>query len=66
MVRTGTTSDTFRGAGGQHAVVAELLSRECNAAIPHVDVDTHVFVFLDHREEAARIQVKTVTGKPYK
>ena len=47
-------------------VMGELLHRKCNAALPIVDVGTDVFAFLDHREEVARIQVKTATGKPYK
>jgi hypothetical protein len=39
--------------------MAELLQRECNAAIPEVDLGTDVFAFKDDREEVARIQVKT-------
>lgn len=56
----------FSGASGQAAVVAELLQRKCNAAIPFVDIGTDVFAFKDDREEVARIQVKTDTGKPYR
>lgn len=56
----------FSGASGQAAVVAELLQRKCNAAIPLVDIGTDVFAFKDDREEVARIQVKTDTAKPYK
>jgi hypothetical protein len=48
------------------AVIAELLHRKCNAAVPHIDVGTDVFAFRDDREEVARIQVKTEVGKRYK
>jgi hypothetical protein len=57
---------TFTGGSGQMAVIGELLHRKCNAAIPHVDVGTDVFAFRDDREEVARIQVKTASGKPHK
>src|SRR5438132_6482989 len=60
------SSATFSGSSGQMAVMGELLERKCNAAIPLVDVGTDVFAFRDNREEVARIQVKTATGKPYK
>ncbi len=56
----------FSGASGQAAVVAELLQRKCNAAIPFVDIGTDVFAFKDDREEVARIQVKADTGKLYR
>jgi hypothetical protein len=48
------------------AVMGELLHRKCNAAVPHVDIGTDVFAFRDDREEVARIQVKTASGKRYK
>jgi hypothetical protein len=48
------------------AVLAELLIRRCNAAVPEVDVGLEVFAFLDEREEVARIQVKTGQGEKYK
>jgi hypothetical protein len=48
------------------AVMAELLVRQCNAAVPEVDVGTDVFAFLDDRDEVARVQVKTGRGEPYK
>jgi hypothetical protein len=59
------SSESFSGGSGQMAVIAELLHRKCNAAIPHVDIGTDVFAFRDDREEVARIQVKTARGKPY-
>ena len=34
--------DTYTGRSGQMAVMAELLFRRCNAAIPEVDVGTDV------------------------
>ncbi|MBI1900779.1 MAG: hypothetical protein HYS13_06670 [Planctomycetia bacterium] len=60
------SSESFSGGSGQMAVMAELLHRKCNAAIPHVDIGTDVFAFRDDREEVARIQVKTARGKRYK
>lgn len=59
------SSATFSGSSGQMAVMAELLHRKCNAAIPLVDVGTDVFAFRDDREDVARIQVKTAPGKHY-
>jgi hypothetical protein len=56
----------FSGGSGQMAVIAELLQRRCNAAIPHIDIGTDVFAFRDDREEVARLQVKTETGKRYR
>ncbi len=60
------SSEAFTGGSGQMVVMAELLHRKCNAAVPIVDIGTDVFAFLDHREEVARIQVKTAKAKPYK
>jgi hypothetical protein len=57
---------TYNGRSGQMVVLAELLIRQCNGAIPEVDVGTDVFAFQDAREEVARVQVKTAWGKPYK
>lgn len=58
------SSSVFTGGSGQMAVIAELLLRQCNAAIPHVDVGMDVFAFKDDREEVARIQVKTAKARP--
>ncbi len=52
------SGDDFRGRAAQLAVMAELLRRQCNTAIPEVDVGTDVFAFVDGREEVVRIQVK--------
>src|SRR5438046_2687278 len=57
------TRDTFTGRGGQRAVIAELLCRQCNAAIPEVDVGEDVFAFRSDRDEIARIQVKTAVAR---
>jgi hypothetical protein len=65
MAWKGKSSATFSGSSGQMAVMAELLHRKCNAAIPLVDVGTDVFAFRDDREDVARIQVKTALGKWY-
>jgi hypothetical protein len=66
MPRRRGTRDTYTGHGGQMAVMAELLLRGCNVAIPEVDVGTDVFAFRDDQEEVARIQVKTARGRRYK
>jgi len=60
------SSAAFTGGSGQMAVMAELLHRKCNAAIPQIDVGLDVFAFRDDREEIARIQVKTANAKFYK
>jgi hypothetical protein len=56
----------YTGSSGQMAVMAELLFRQCNAAVPVVDLGTDVFAFQDDRELIARIQVKTGQGERYK
>jgi hypothetical protein len=66
MARQRGAKDVYTGRSGQMAVVAELLSRRCNVAIPEVDVGTDVFAFLDDRDEVARIQVKTAQAERYK
>jgi hypothetical protein len=60
------TQRNYTGHSGQMAVLAELLLRRCNVAVPVVDVGTDVFAFLDEREEVARIQVKTARGDRYR
>ena len=60
------TADTYTGRSGQRAVMAELLIRQCNVAIPEVDTGEDVFAFRDDRPEVARIQVKTAQTKGYK
>jgi hypothetical protein len=55
----------YTGHSGQMAVMAELLFRQCNVAVPDVDYGTDVFAFRDDREDVARVQVKTAQGKRY-
>ncbi len=49
----------YTGRSGQRAVLAELLDRGCNAAIPEVDVGRDVFAFQDEEEGTTHVQVKT-------
>lgn len=49
----------YIGRSGQMAVMAELLFRGYNVAIPEVDVGDDIFVVKDSNGEYARIQVKT-------
>jgi hypothetical protein len=53
------TRDQFTGRAGQLAVVAELLHRGCNAAIPEVDLGNDIFAYKENRSEMVHIQVKT-------
>src|ERR1700730_15654868 len=48
-----------------HVEPAQLLARQCNAALPEVDVGTDVFAFNDERDDVARVQVKTARGVRY-
>ena len=58
-------NDTYTGRSGQLAVMAELLLRGCNAAVPRGQRRNCVFAFRDDTESVARIQVKTGQGSPY-
>ncbi len=49
----------YTGRSGQRAVLAELLDRGCNGAIPEVDVGRDIFAFQDEEEGNTHIQVKT-------
>jgi hypothetical protein len=60
------TQRNHTGYSGQMAVLAEILFRKCNAAIPVIDVGTDVFAFRDDSTEVARIQVKAAQGTRYK
>jgi hypothetical protein len=66
MASISKSSRAFTGGSGQMAVMGEILLRQCNAAVPHIDIGTDVFAFRDDHEEVARIQVKTAVGKRYK
>jgi hypothetical protein len=54
----------YVGRAGQMAVMAELLWRGWNVALPEVDVGEDVFVVKDETGELWRVQVKTATAKP--
>jgi hypothetical protein len=49
----------YTGRSGQMAVMAELLDRGCNVAVPEVDVGRDLFAFQDEEEGVSHIQVKT-------
>src|SRR3954468_22390844 len=53
----------YTGRSGQMAVMAELLARGCNVAVPEVDVGSDLFAFQDEEGLVTHIQVKTA-GKP--
>src|SRR5262245_34189366 len=53
----------YVGKAGQLAVMAELLLRGYNVAMPEVDVGDDVFVVHDRKGTLWRVQVKTAVGK---
>jgi hypothetical protein len=57
---------TYTGRSGQMAVLAELLLRGCNAAIPEIDVGEDLFAFQDGRVEVDRLQIKTARAKAFR
>ena len=56
----------YVGRAGQMAVMAELLWRGWNVALPEVDVGEDVFVVKDESGKLWRVQVKTATAKAQK
>src|SRR5262249_3070578 len=48
------------------AVVAEILFRRCNAALPEMDTGTDLFAFHDDWDVIDRVQVKAGQGKRYR
>ncbi len=54
-----TTKRSHLGKAGDHAVMAELLLRGWNVAIPEVDVGDDIFVVDDNADRVIRVQVKT-------
>jgi hypothetical protein len=56
----------YVGRAGQLVVMAELLLRGWNVALPEVDLGDDVFVVKDEGGDLSRIQVKTATTKPYR
>jgi hypothetical protein len=53
----------YTGRSGQLAVMAELLARARNVAIPEIDVGEDLFTFQDGQMPIDRIQVKTANAK---
>jgi hypothetical protein len=53
----------YIGKSGQTAVMAELLARGCNVAIPEVDVGEDLFAFKEGQHLIDRIQVKTANAR---
>lgn len=56
----------YTGRAGHLAVMAELLLRGWNTAIPEVDVGDDIFVIHDRKGEPSRVQVKTAIAEPRK
>ena len=54
----------YVGRSGQMAVMAELLWRGWNVALPEVDVGDDVFVVKDETGDLSRVQVKTANARP--
>ena len=53
----------YTGKAGHLAVMAELLLRGWNTAIPEVDVGDDIFVVHDRNGDLRRVQVKTAVAK---
>jgi len=53
----------YTGKSGQLAVMAELVSRGYNVAVPEVDVGDDIFVVRDRDGQLSRVQVKTANAK---
>jgi hypothetical protein len=64
MARQRSIKDAYTGRSGQMAVLAELLMRECNVAVPEVDVGDDVLAFSSGQTEVTRLQVKTANAEP--
>ncbi|MCY3667140.1 MAG: hypothetical protein OXH81_15860 [Gemmatimonadetes bacterium] len=56
----------YTGQAGHLAVMAELLLRGWNTAIPEVDVGDDIFVVHDRNGDLRRVQVKTAVAKVHK
>lgn len=59
-------SNLYIGRAGHLAVMAELLLRGWNAAIPEVDVGDDIFVVHDRSGGLRRVQVKTAVARSHK
>src|SRR4051794_37253751 len=64
MARERSMRDSYTGRGGQRAVLAELLVRGCNAAVPEVDEGEDLLAFLSRHPAVAFLQVKTANAEP--
>jgi hypothetical protein len=53
----------YTGKSGQLAVMAELVSRGYNVAVPEVDIGDDIFVVRDRDGQLSRVQVKTANAK---
>ncbi len=60
-----STQRVYTGYSGQLAVMAELIFRQVNVALPQVDLGTDLFAFQDATEGLCRLQVKTAQGTRY-
>ena len=54
----------YTGRAGHLAVMAELMLRGWNTAIPEVDVGDDIFVVHDSEGDLRRVQVKTALARP--
>jgi hypothetical protein len=59
-------NNQYIGQGGHHFVMAELLCRGWNVAIPDVDKGDDLFVVQDDNGDFRRVQVKTATAITFK
>lgn len=66
MPNRSNLSNLYTGKAGHLAVMAELLLRGWNTAIPEVDVGDDIFVVHDKNGDMRRVQVKTAIAKLWK
>jgi hypothetical protein len=66
VTREGTRRDDYTGRGGQMAVLAELLLRRINVAVPEIDEGEDVLAFVVREPEVTRVQVKTANAEALK
>ena len=64
MPNRSNRSNLYTGKAGHLAVMAELLLRGWNTAIPEVDIGDDIFVVHDRDGDMRRVQVKTAMAKP--
>ena len=66
MSKRGNLGNLYTGKAGHLAVMAELLRRGWNTAIPDVDRGVDIFVVNDNDGTLRRVQVKTAVAKSLK